>query len=221
MKARFLSREFAARRVVKALLAMGICLVGLVAVLAAAVRITHPWYCSWRSTQVLRGLNERTQSLDEQLQIINKALGLNPRNFDAWFLFAHKLGEQKKYKVAAGHWAQFRRWSPPGHRTDTTFVDQGMCLLFAHQPAEAIPYLEETIRRGPDHVSARGFLATAYADLGLHDRVREELVKLANLKPGWREQFDTCPEWPEEYKACLAKLEPYLKEREKELGPRE
>jgi len=50
MKARFLSREFAARGVVKALLGMGTCLVGLVAVLAAGVRIAHPWYCSWRST---------------------------------------------------------------------------------------------------------------------------------------------------------------------------
>jgi tetratricopeptide (TPR) repeat protein len=219
MKTRFLSREFAAWRVVKALLAMGVCLLGLVAVLAAGVRVAHPWYCSWRSTQVLCGLNERTQTLDEQLQIAGKALRLNPRNWHARYWYAHKLGEQKKYKVAAENWAQFRRWSPPGGVTDTAFADQGMCLLFAHQPAEAIIYLEETIRRRPDHVSARGFLATAYADLGLHDRVREELVKLANLKPGWRQQFDTCPEWPEEHKACLAKLESYLKEMKKEISP--
>lgn len=105
--------------------------------------------------------------------------------------------------------------------TDTAFADQGMCLLFSHQQTEAIIYLEETIRRCPEHVSARGFLAAAYADLGLHDRVREELVKLANLKPGWRQQFDACPEWPEEHKACLAKLEPYLKEAKQEVGSRE
>ena len=99
MKARFLSREFAARRVVKALLAMGICLAGLVAALAAAVRIAHPWYCSWRSTQVLCELNEQTQTLDEQLQIAENALGLNPRNWHARYWYAHKLGEQKKYEA--------------------------------------------------------------------------------------------------------------------------
>jgi len=211
MKTRFLSREFAVRRVIKALLTLGLSLAGLVAVLAAGVRVTHPWYCSWRSTRVLGGLNERTQTLEEQLQIAEKAVELNPRNWHARYWYAHKLGELKKYRVSAGNWAQFRRWSPPGHLTDTTFVDQGMCLLFAHRQTEAIIYLEETIRRCPDHVSARGFLAAAYADLGLPDRVQEELVKLANLKPGWQQQFDTCPEWPEEHKAALAKLEPHLK----------
>jgi hypothetical protein len=151
MKATFLSRR-ATRRVVETLVAAGICLVGLVAALAAGVQIAHPvavgaclvglvvvlaagvhithsWHYSWRSTQVLRGLNERTQTLDEQLQITEKALGLNPRNFDAWFWRAHKLTEQKRYSEAAGHWAQVRNRGPGGI-TDTSFADQGTCLLF-------------------------------------------------------------------------------------------
>ncbi len=241
MKARFLSRR-AARRVVEALVAVGICLVGLVAALAAGVQITHPvavgaclvglvvvlaagvhithhWHYSWRSTQVLCGLNERTQTLDEQLQITEKALSLNPRNWDAWLLRAHKLTEQKRYREAAGHWAQVRNRGPGGI-TDTSFADQGMCLLFAHQQAEAIVYLEETIRRLPGHVTARGFLAATYADLGLHDRVREELVKLANLKPSWQQQFEACSEYPEEHKAALMRLEPYLKNPENEDSSR-
>ncbi len=109
--------------------------------------MAHPWYYSWRSTRVLRGLNERAQTLDEQLQIISKALSLDPRNFNARFWFARKLVEKKKYREAAEAWAQVRQRSQYRGITDTSFADQGMGLLFAHRQAEAIPYLEETIRR--------------------------------------------------------------------------
>jgi hypothetical protein len=212
MRASFMSRELSARRVCKGLIAVGLCVVGLVVAAVVVGYVGRTWYYPWRSTQVLKGLNEQTQSLDEQLQIINKARVLDFHNFDARFWFAMKLVQKKEYRRAADAWADVRKHSAcPRGILNTAFADQGVCLLFANRPAEAIVYLEETIRRRPDHVTARGFLAAAYAELGLSQRVEEELVKLANLKPGWQEQFEACPEYSEEHKAALAKLEPYLK----------
>jgi tetratricopeptide (TPR) repeat protein len=211
MKARFLSREFAVRRVFTGLLVAGACLVGFVAFALVGRYIERTWYGPWRSARILQGLNVQTHTLEEQLEIICQAMARDHRNPDARFWFAWKLTAMKKYDDAAAAWAYVEKWDT-GRRRDTSLCDRGMCLLFARQPAKAIVYLEETIRRCPDHVSARGFLAAAYADLGLPYRVEEELVKLANLKPCWQQQFETCPEWPEEHQAALVKLQPYLKE---------
>ncbi len=213
MKARFPSLEIVPGRVFRGLVAVGLCLAGLVAVLVVGGYVERAWYYPWRSSQVLRRLNVQTQSLDEQLQIINKARGLNPHNFDALFWYARKLVEKKCYGEAVYAWGDVRKHDRcPNGVLETSFADQGMCLLFANRSAEAIVYLQETIRRRPDHITARGFLAAAYVELGLSDRVEEELVKLANLKSGWQQEFEACPEYQEEHEVVLAKLKPYLKE---------
>jgi tetratricopeptide (TPR) repeat protein len=199
----------------KGLLVICVCFAGLIVVGIIGHYIDRTWYGPRRSAQILEGVNEKTQTLDEQLQIIRRALARNHDNRDARFWFAWKLTAMKRYNEAAAAWIDSVK-RDTGLRGDTSFCDRGMCLLFAHRQAEAIIPLEETIRRRPEHVSARGFLAAAYADLGLTDRVEEELVKLANLKPQWQQQFETCTEWPEEHKAALVKLEPYLKRMKKE-----
>jgi tetratricopeptide (TPR) repeat protein len=220
MKANLMSREFSAKRVLKGLGAVGICLAGLTAGAVTISYVARAWYDPWRSTRVLQRLNERTQSLDEQLQIINEAMRLDPHSFDARFWYAMKLSQKKDYARAAHAWARVREHpSCPSGILDTAFADQGVCLLFANRPVEAIVYLEETIRCRPDHVTARGFLAAAYADVGLINRECEELMKLTVLKPAWQEEFENCPEYPDEHKAALAKLAPYLKKKGKDLDP--
>ncbi len=213
MKARLLCQAFFASRVFRGLVLVGLYVTGLAAVFMAIGFVKRTWYRPRRSVQVLRRLNEKAQSLDEQLEIILEAMRLDHRNFDARFWYARKLVEKKRYSEAAYAWQVVRK-----HRhcssgmADAAFSDQGICLLFADRPAEAIVYLEETIRRRPGHVTSRGFLATAYADLGLSRRVEEELVKLANVKPAWQQQFATCPEYQEEHGIALTKLKPYLKD---------
>jgi len=209
MKGRFLSREFSACRVIKSFAVAGICLAGLVLALYAGSYIKHAWYDPWRSAQILQTLNEKTQTIDEQLRILNQAVVLDYHNVDARYWFARKLTEKKEYNHAAGHWAYVGKWHVGGIR-DLAFADQGMCLLFSNQQAKAIICLQEAIRRRPEHVTSRVFLAAAYADLGLARRVEEELVMLANLKPNWQLPFETCPEWSVERKAAIKKLKPYL-----------
>lgn len=213
MKARLLCQAFFASKVFKGLVLVGLYVTGLAAVFMVIGFVKRTWYRPRRSVQVLRRLNEKAQSLDEQIEIILEAMSLDHRNFDARFWYARKLVEKERYSEAVHAWHSVRnhRHCPSGI-FDTAFADQGICLLFADRPAEAIVYLEETIRRRPGHVSSRGFLAAAYADLGLSHRVEEELVKLANLKPGWQQQFATCPEYLEEHRIALTKLKPYLED---------
>ena len=209
MKAKFLSRELSARRVFKNIFIILICLVGLLVTLLAGSYVKYNWYYPRLSVRILQTLNEKTQTIDEQLEIVNKAISLDHYNLEARFLIAKKLTEKKEYNDAARAWAYLGKHHT-GRIGNMSFADQGMCHLFDNQHAKAISCLQEAIRRRPEYVSARVFLAATYADLDFQSRVEEELLLLANLDPNWQLPFETCPEWSEERKAVIEMLQPYL-----------
>jgi tetratricopeptide (TPR) repeat protein len=198
------------RRVFKVLAWAAAACVALLVLILLWGYADRSWLAPRRSARILDTLNERSQTLDQQLAIIDRALSADPRNGQAWYLRARKLTEQKRYEYAATHWATLDHWPGlqgklPGARTDL-----GMCLLFSGRPVEAISCFQETILRQPDHVSSRVDLAAAYADLGMAQKVRDELIMLDKLQADWRERYLSVPEWPDERKAIIDKLKPYL-----------
>jgi Flp pilus assembly protein TadD len=209
MRGQFLSLQLDARRVTRCLALLGgAVLVGIAGLLAVAWA-KHTWYDPWRSMQILQTLNMRTQTPDEQLHIIQQAMGLDVDRLEVRLQHAFCLTRMKAYKEAAVAWAYLDQHGT-GPLSTQAIVDQGICHWRANEHAMAVACLQEGIRRFPERVMARVYLAAAYADLGLRDRARDELTMLANLRPTWRESFEATPEYPDEAKAAIEKLRPYL-----------
>jgi tetratricopeptide (TPR) repeat protein len=210
MKQRFFSGQTSGRGVLKAA-------AWIVGVCAALLLVSFTWDYTDRtwlaprwSARIIDTLDERTQTLDQQLSIIDRAITAHPRNDYAWYLRARKLTEQKRYAEAAHLWAGLEGKLPSG-LNELYRADLGMCLLFASRPVEALSCFEQTLHRRPEHVSSRVFMAAAYVKLGLPHRVRDEVKMLDTLRPDWREWFLGVPEWPDERKAAVQAIAPYLR----------
>jgi tetratricopeptide (TPR) repeat protein len=206
---RFLSRGLSGRGVARAA-AWLVGAVGAVLLVGFAWNYADVrWLAPRRSDRILQTLDEGSQSLDQQLAVIDRAISENPRNDYAWYMRARKLTEQKRYADAAPLWARLEG-KLPGGLSDLYRADLGVCLLYSGHPVESLSCFQEALHRRPDHVSSRVFMAAAYVELGMPDRARDEIRLLDRLRPDWRKWFAGVPEWPDARKSALRSIAPYL-----------
>jgi TolB-like protein len=120
--------------------------------------------------------------IDTSLELIDRALALNPSFARAWLNsgWLRLWAEHPDIELALSHCETALRLSPRDASTGA-LLPMGLAHFFAHRFEDAVKMLLRSIQQQPNWPPAYRFLASCYAHMGRIDDAREAVEKLRTL----------------------------------------